>query len=288
MRVLITGGPGFIGGALAAKLHTQNGFEVYIPARAEMDITDREIVSQTMSDVRPDWIFHLAADTSKDKTSSQKMDEVNIGGTINLLEAAKENGVKAFVAAGSFSEYGAVPTPYREDGPAQPYLPYGRSKAAATKIVIDWGKRGLPATVLRFSNVYGSGMSDQPFIGKVMKAACGGPKVPTSPTAMRDFIHVDDCIAAFITGAEKIDNCRGEVINICSGSEVSMIEVTRIAERFLERSISIIAEVPEGAALLSNRGSNEKARRLLGWRPQIRLEDGIRELLESVPKKQTA
>lgn len=152
MRILITGGGGFLGQRLIRELLERAGTEIHVFSRSrneypnleyhQGDIRDIEDVSRVVYRVNPEWIFHLAADLrrARDVRLHRELMGTNVRGTLNLLSAASEIGIKAFIAAGSFEEYGDAPVPFREDGPLRPASPYGASKAAASLLVATYGK----------------------------------------------------------------------------------------------------------------------------------------------------
>jgi nucleoside-diphosphate-sugar epimerase len=291
-RVLITGGTGFIGRHLADALRA-HGHAVVQTSRSRgehvLDVTMREMAMNVMCAERPEWVFHLAADTRQADTAeiARDMTRVNVEGTRNMLDAAAACGVAAFVAAGTLAEYGDAPRPFVEDGPLRPLTPYGRTKQAATSLVCEYGNGVLPAVALRFSNVYGSGMSRDSFMERLRRAARGGDRVAATAALERDFVHVDDVVAALVLSAVRSRERSGEALNICSGKAYAMDAIVHIAERMLELPPRSLMEdrpfVPRPGQQSSNAASNEKARRMLGWQPRIRLEVGLRALIDGAP-----
>lgn len=294
-RILITGGTGFLGRFLAEELIRSDLGEVHILARAEKphplgavlhlgDVANEEDVRNIMASVKPQWVFHLAADTrrSRERKIYQELHRVNVVGTKNLLEASDIFSAEAFVAVGTFEEYGPVETPFMENQEIRPVSPYGLTKARASKLVQDFGNFIFPATVLRLPVLYGPLPRKDTFMGILLEKISRGEKMPlASGREGRDFLHVADAVRALILAAKEITSCGGEIVNICSGREISLLAVVEIVENILGTSdLGAVGSFPEREnELFHYVGSKEKAKKLLGWEPRISLEEGLREML---------
>lgn len=269
MRVLITGGTGFIGRQLKTDLIAL-GHDVTAPTRTEMDITDEASVFSAVEAAQPDWIIHLAALTSGDEA---EMVRANVEGTQNVINAARTVKVSAVVIAGTNAEYGDAPTPFLETTIPHPINAYGRTKLEATQHALE--ATDIPVAVLRFSNVYGEG--GRSFIELFADAVRAGSTVRTSNTIIRDFVHVSDASRACIAAAEHIAACRGRVLNIASGETFTTQEITRqfsdISHIPLEVLVSSTPYVPKCADQESNAADNRLAAECIGWKPSTKLRD---------------
>ncbi len=184
-KALITGASGFIGKRLCSFL-LDRGFRVYGLARKgdNLDckvkwhfgnIADSEVIKAVISEIKPDWIFHLAADSRREQDMSllPEFFKVNVLGTLNVLEACGENGVSAFIFPGSFEEYGDNDVPFKETMASRPLTPYGITKAMASLMVEGYGRSGLNAAVLRLPVVYGPGQNGNFFMNSAKTSESG-------------------------------------------------------------------------------------------------------------------
>ena len=294
MKVMITGGAGFIGSHLTDAL-IQKGFDVHVvddlsggkkenvPAKATLhvvSICDYDALQNLFTGV--DFVFHLAAlpRVQYSIEHPRETSEVNVNGTLNVLLAAKEAGVKKVIYSASSSAYGDTDAmPLREDMPANPISPY-----ALQKYIGELNCRlfstiyGLPTVSLRYFNVYGSRQDPTgPYalvIGRflLMKRE-GKPLLITGDgTQTRDFTHVRDVVHANILAMESSKVGKGEVINIGAGQNRSINEIAKNiggAIEYIEKRI----EPHDTLADIS------RAKELLGWAPQVPFDQGIQELL---------
>lgn len=274
-RVLVTGGHGFIGTSLV-RLLSKQGFDVVAPERTQLDLSSTSAVESFVETCKPDWIFNLAGYRGDDKEEAER---VNVLGTQNLLSAGKHAGVRAFVQAGTCMEYGNAPVPFTEDAEASPGGTYAASKLKATQLVLN---SGMPATVLRFTNVYGANSSRDLF-HTIRTALAANARVRVSDDITRDYIYVEDAAQAFIRAAEHIDRAAGEIINISSNTAVSTRDVARAVERMkhMEAGVLVSSESYETGVYQqrSNRADNTKATQLIGWAQRTSFEDGLRSSL---------
>ncbi len=292
-KVVVTGGAGFIGGHLAAALLAEGyavtvvddlsgGKRDRVPKDAtffELDVNDTAALTQIMSGAT--FVFHLAALPRVQYSIEHPVetDRVNVGGTVSVLKAAQDAGVARVIYSASSSAYGdQVVMPLTEDMPANPKSPYGLQKYIGELYCRLWSEvHDLSTVSLRYFNVYGSGASAEGayalVIAKFLKQrALGGPMTITGDGAQtRDFTHVRDVVRANILAAQSEHVGKGEVINIGAGKNAS---VARVAE-LIGGSVEHIAPRLEPHDTLAD---NSRARKLLGWKPTVSLEEGIVEL----------
>ncbi|HEY4501557.1 MAG TPA: NAD-dependent epimerase/dehydratase family protein [Candidatus Paceibacterota bacterium] len=278
-KAVVTGGAGFIGTHIVQALKDK-GFEVVIvDIKTGGDI--RKPADLAAAFAGADYIFHTAALPRVQYSIEQPLEthDTNITGTLNVLVAARDAGVKKVVYSASSSAYGDQSTmPLVESMSPNPLSPYGLQKHVGELYCKIFSEvYGLPAVSLRYFNVYGPGFDPEGayalVIGKFLKQRSeGAPMTITGDgTQTRDFTHVRDVVRANLLAAESDKVGCGEVINIGAGNNFS---VNRIAELIGGPVEHIEPRLEPRDSLADNR----KAKELLGWQPTIRLEDGIAEL----------
>lgn len=242
MRVLVTGGSGFIGRQVVRRL-SERGDEVVVldlvphhdPAVATVvgDICDAEAVARALGD-GADAVVHLAARTSvlESVKDPDGVFRTNVLGTEQVLEACRRLGVGSFVLASTNAVVGDVGTDVIDERAAlRPLTPYGATKAAAEMLMSAYAASyGIRTVALRFTNVYGLGMQTKDsVVARLMKAALGGPAVPMYGTGeqVRDYLFVVDAVGA-VELAMGLD--QAEVLTIGAGRSVSIKELHRLAE----------------------------------------------------------
>jgi UDP-glucose 4-epimerase len=303
--VLITGGAGFVGSHIADQLLTlgckvtvfdnldpfygakQNNYAHNLENRRyrfiQGDILDENALADAMKG--HELVFHQAAQAGVRYCIDQpvKAHQVNVTGTLNVLLAAKDAGVKKIVYASSSSVYGAtMKVPMLEEHPTQPTSIYGATKLAAEKYCHAMEKTGgVKATSLRYFSVYGPrGRPDQIIHAFADQVSQGKrPIIYGDGSVTRDFTFVSDIVTAAIFAAES-EEADGQVLNVGYGKEISVLEV---AEKVLARMQSNLR--PEFKPAYAGDFprtfcSNEKAKRLLRWRPVVGFDEGLDKFLQ--------
>lgn len=305
-RVLVTGGAGFIGSHLVDSL-IEKGCEVVVLDNFDDfysgkernlarhignerfrlvrgDILNYELLLHVMKGV--EVVFHEAAQAGIRycNLNPVKAHRVNVEGTLNVLLACKERGVKRIVYASSSSIFGKTGfIPINEACPTNPGSPYGATKLAGEKYCLSFHEAyGIDVVCLRYFSVYGPrGRPDQVIYSMAYRMLTGNrPIVYGSGEQRRDFTYVSDIVEATLLAAET-EGIAGEVFNIGFGKDFSINELLKI----LFNTMSIDEVEPE--YLESYRGDfertladNSKAQRILGWRPRVSLEEGVRRFVE--------
>ncbi|MEK7586944.1 MAG: NAD-dependent epimerase/dehydratase family protein [Patescibacteria group bacterium] len=292
-KIIVTGGAGFIGSNLVDELvnlgaevmvidNMVSGNRDYLNPKAkfaEVDICNLEVIKPLFLGV--DYVFHLAALPRVQYSIEHPLetDLVNVGGTRNVLIAAKEGGVKRVIYSASSSAYGDQEMmPLTEDLPANPKSPYGLQKYLGEWYLKTWSQVfGLETVSLRYFNVYGPRFSAEGayalVIGKFLKQrALGEPLTVTGDgTQTRDFTHVSDVVRANLLAATVSKVGKGEVINIGSGKNYSINEIAKI----IGGPIKYVEARLEPHDTLAD---NSLAKKLLGWVPKESIEKAIKEL----------
>jgi UDP-glucose 4-epimerase len=300
MRFLVTGGAGFIGAALANRL-IGNGHAVRViddlttgdPNRLDPailftrgDVADVPKLWTLLQDV--DCVYHLAARVSVPESIlyPREYNAVNVGGTVAVMEAIRDAGVKRVVFASSGAIYGTQShQPVHEDLPPNPDSPYAVSKLAAEHYVRTIGTLWKIETVcLRIFNAYGPGQplppSHAPVIPQFLKQALAGGSIVTfgDGAQTRDFVYMDDVIDA-LEAAAVARNVDREVINIGGGAETRLDQLVELIGRVTHQTILPLRNASGGGVkrLWANLG---KAQALLSYTPRTPLEEGLRLMIE--------
>jgi UDP-glucose 4-epimerase len=309
MRFLITGGAGFIGSALANRL-VREGHHVRVvddlsagdPTRLLADVnftrgnvTDKPKLWRLLSKI--DCVYHLAARVSVPESIlyPTEYETTNVGGTVALMEAMRDAGVKRVVLASSGAIYGEQPLqPVTEDMPPHPTSPYAVSKLAAEYYVNTIGSLwGIETVALRIFNAYGPGQSipptHAPVIPQFVKQSLGEGSLVVfgDGEQTRDFVYIDDVVEALVTAAtaQEIDR---QVINVGLGQETSLNELVHTIERVTGRETHALHVHAEDGGVSRLVADLTLARRWLSYRPRVDLETGLRLLLEQDVQFQVA
>ena len=305
-KVLVTGGAGFIGSHLVDRLLGE-GFEVTVLddfSTGQMqnishhrnleefhlvrgDVRDVGLVEKVVEDV--DAVFHEAAlvDVPLSIKKPLLFNDVNLVGTLNLLKACSDSNVKRFVFASSAAVYGdSKPARKRENTLGKPISPYAVSKLAAENYVKIFNfLDGLETVSLRYFNVYGPrqvfGSSYNAVITAFISRLLNGqpPIIYGDGKHTRDFVHVDDVVSANML-ALKSQNAVGEVFIIASGNTISVYELAKELQQITNTGhLMPIFTEPRAGDIRHCSADISKAEKLLGFRPKIRLEDGLSSLV---------
>ena len=300
-RSLVTGGAGFIGSHLVERLlvdgHKVVVLDNFSTGRVEnldqvkddprlsihrVDLSSYSEIKQFFENV--DWVFHLAALADIVPSIQQPLvyHKANVDGTIAVLEAARSAGVRRFVYAASSSCYGIpdeFPTP--ETAPIGPMYPYALTKYLGEQYVLHWNKvYKLPCVSLRLFNVYGPRARTTGAYGAVFgvflaQKLAGKPfTVVGDGTQTRDFTFVTDVVDAFVRVAES--EIGGEVFNVGSGNTYSVNYLVSL----LGGDVVHIPKRPGEPDCTS--ADIGKISRMLGWRPRVSFEDGVRIMLQNI------
>jgi UDP-glucose 4-epimerase len=302
MRVLVTGGAGFIGSRLANQLHRSGH---YVRVLDDLSSGDPSQLSQGINfnrgDVRDvpklwsllqrvDVVYHLAARVSVPASIlyPREYNEVNVGGTVSLLEACRDvGGVQRVVFASSATVYGDQDVqPVNEAMATHPAVPYAVSKLAAEQYLFTLGRLGGFETVaMRIFNAYGPGQpvppAHAPVIPQFVQQILGGGSVVVNGDGgqTRDFVYIDDVVEALIRAGEE-SGVDGQIINVGSGEETSIRDLVETISRIVRQDANVLYNREAAGGIARLVADVTKAGRLLHYRPRVQLEAGLRKLLE--------
>jgi len=309
--ILVTGGAGFIGSHLVDRLLSEgyghvsvvddfNDFYDPLIKRAnvsrhekdsnyrlfEADIRDKAALRNIFNGNRVDCIVHLAARAGVRPSLAQPLlyAETNINGTLNLLELARDQGIKQFVFGSSSSVYGInAKVPFSEDDPIrQPISPYAATKGAGELLCHTYTHLyGIRSVCLRFFTVYGPRQRPDLAIHKFARLISDGKPIPVfgDGTTRRDYTFIDDIIAG-VRAAIDYDKSDYEVINLGESRTVELRELISLLEKELGAIAQIDQQPLQPGDVPQTFADITKARRLLGYNPQTQIEDGIRRFVE--------
>jgi UDP-glucuronate 4-epimerase len=309
VKVLVTGGAGFIGSHLSTRLITE-GHEVtilddlndfYSPQRKKEnigivaasgpvafyqgDICDIETVSRVFEERKPDAVIHLAARAGVRPSLEAPLlyEQVNVRGTMVLLETARRSGVGKFVFASSSSIYGiANRVPFSEDDYLNlPVSPYAATKIAGEKICFTYSHLyGIKTLCLRFFTVYGPRQRPDLAIRKFTQLMLAGKRVPMfgDGSTGRDYTFVDDTVQGIVAALGY--DCDYEVFNLGNSHPVTLRTLIETLETVIQvkAEIETLSDQPGDVPITC--ADISKARRLLGYAPQTSFQEGITKFVE--------
>ena len=305
MRFLITGGAGFLGSALANRL-ANAGHNVGVlddlsagdPARLDSKVS---FIRGDVSDVPRLWtllqgvdcVYHLAARVLVPESIlyPREYNAVNVGGTVAVMEAMRDAGVKRVVLTSSGAVYGEQDVqPVREDLPPNPGSPYAVSKLAAEHYVRTIGALwGIETVILRVFNAYGPRQplppSHAPVIPQLLKQALGGGSLVVfgDGRQSRDFVYVDDVVDG-LAAAATARNVDRQVINLGAGSDVSINVLVDKIGRAIGRKVTPLHSGAQNGGVSRLCADIRKAQRWLNFAPKVDLDTGLRWTLERDPR----
>ncbi len=295
MKVLVTGGAGFIGSHLVDRLIKENHKVVVVDNLStgkkenlnpkarfyQIDIQDTEI-SQIFQKEKPEVVFHFAAQIDVRKSVEDPMSDakINILGSLNLLDNCKKYKVKKFIFSSSVGVYGEPKTlPVKENHPLNPIAPYPITKLAIEKYLNYFQTQGLDFVSLRYSNIYGPRQSSGGeggvvaiFIDKILKGE--RPIIFGNGKQTRDFLYVDDAVKAAILALNAPSN---SIYNVGTNKEIAINDLLELLSKILKVKVKPIFQSLRQGEIIKSRIDYSKAKKELNWQPKYNLEEGLKE-----------
>jgi nucleoside-diphosphate-sugar epimerase len=300
---LVTGGAGFIGSHLAEEL-LRRGHHVRVAdslitgkrvnlasiAAAEFlegDLADLPFATQAVASM--DYVLHQAAIPSVPRSVDDPVtsNRANITATMNTLWAAKGAGVKRLVYAASSSAYGNTPTlPKREDMPTNPLSPYALQKLVGEQYCrLFTSLYGFETVSIRYFNVFGPRQDPgSPYSGVISQFATAllagrPPTIYGDGEQTRDFTYIANVVDGVLRACEA-PKANGEVINVATASRISLNELVRVMNAIVGSTVKPIYKEPRAGDVRDSQADISKAERLLGYKPTVSLEEGLKLTLE--------
>jgi len=301
MNFLVTGAAGFLGSSLANRLaredHEVRGLDDLSAGNPDRlnpnvlftrgDVSDRPKLWTLLQDV--DCVYHLAARVSVSESIlyPREYNIVNVGGTVSVMEAMRDVGVKRVVLISSGSVYGDHDhQPLSEDNTANPGSPYAVSKLAAEHYVRTIGALwGIETVSLRVFNAYGPGQplpaAHPPIIPHFLRQAVGGGTlvIHGNGEQTRDFVYLDDVVDAMVSAATA-QTINRQVINIGSGIETSMNDITQRVIETTGKQVDWMYKENQIAGPSRMCADIQMARKKLGYKPRVSLEEGLKRMVD--------
>lgn len=300
-KYLITGATGFIGSCLVRHLIAQKK-QVSIIVRDKKlnwrlnDIADKLSIYESsildtklqsiVNKIKPDYVFHLAAYGALPQESDMySMIDVNVKGTLNLINAVRQNRCKLFVNTGSSAEYGIKSLPMKESDIIEPINDYGVSKAASTLLCQKEAIRNnLPIITLRLFSPYGYFEEKTRLIPWIILNVLRNDSITlSSPNNVRDFIHIEDVVNAYIKAAQTACN-PGEIFNIGSGTQHSVSDIVRVVLQLTKSNVKPLWGKVEAHSRQIEPAKWQadilKTKKILNWEPKNTLETGLKKTID--------
>jgi UDP-glucose 4-epimerase len=299
MRVLVTGGAGFIGSNLVRAL-LERGDDVRVldnfstGSRRNLDGIEVEIVEGELRSYErvhnavrgTEIVFHLGALGSVPRSVQDPLTSgaVNVEGTLNVMLAARDEGIRRVVFASSSSIYGNQPElPLRESMAPDPISPYGVAKLAAERYCVSFSRvyHSFETVVLRYFNVFGPRQDPRSQYAAVVPLfitaiAAGEPvTIFDDGEQSRDFTYVDNVVAANLLAADA-EGVSGRIFNISAGGPVTVNELAETIGRLLDKPVERLYLPPRPGDLRDSWANVDEGRRVLGFEPGTDLEEGLR------------
>lgn len=301
LNVLVTGATGFIGSNLVRSL-LQKEASVSIIKRPssmtwrlkdiltrikvlEADLRDKHQLELVLKHSNHQIIFHIAACIKRHRSTSVIKEnlETNVWGTVNLINCVKEKNIRSFVNTGTCAEYGNNPVPFHETQRENPLSPYAASKVASSHYCQMITKTtGFPIITLRPFLTYGPYQTGEMLIPSVINNCLRSlPIRITKAKQTREFYYISDMIDGFILAATN-KKAIGEIIDLGTGREYTVKETVEMIARLtgypLKSKLENLSNRENEVLRSCCRG--EKAKKILGWRPKVSLEDGLIKTIE--------
>jgi UDP-glucose 4-epimerase len=296
VATLVTGGAGFIGSHVAEALVARGddvvilddlstGKRENLPEGARLVEGDiREPLDDLFAELAPDVCFHLAAQADV-RVSVERPDhdaQINVIGTLRLLQAGLPHGTQLVFSSTGGAIYGECERPAPEDAPRLPLSPYGVSKLAGEEYLAAYNRlHGTKHVTLRYGNVFGPRQDPHGEAGVVAiffrKLKSGEtPKVFGDGRQARDYVYVGDVVRATLEASKR----EGGVFNVGTGRETSVVELLDLCQRVAGTDVEPEFAPPRPGELQRSVLDISRAVDELGWRPEHSLEDGLRETWE--------
>jgi len=294
MKILITGGTGFIGKHLINRLsglqhqlfivdNLSASQKVSLPGNCRFfkaDIANQQL-SAVFKTVKPDIVYHLAADNRVTSPPSSTL-KSNVIGTYNVLRLSDKAGIKQFIFTSSAAVYGeSKKLPIKETHPKKPISAYGLSKLTG-ELYCQQFSSSFPATIFRFANVYGPGQNSSSeggvvaiFIDRFLH--CQKPIIFGNGQQTRDFVFVSDVVDALVLAIKYPQTA---TINIGSEQQISILQLLKTVAQLTHKPVQFISRPARPVEIDKSLFSAQKAKKLLHWQAKTELQTGLKQTIK--------
>ena len=296
-NLLIVGGSGFIGKSLAKKA-LNIGFKITIislnrvnkdqriagVSYLQVDITNFKELREKLSKISFSCVVNLSGyvNHSSYLDGGNEVINAHFNGLQNLLQALDWGNLSRFIQIGSSDEYGHNTAPQSESMKESPISPYSLGKLASTRLLqMLHETEDFPAVVLRLFLVYGEGQCKNRFLPQIINGCLLGKSFPVSKgRQLRDFCHIDDITSGILKSLNK-DEALGEVINLGSGSPISIIKVVKEVQKIIGSGYPEYGKIAyRKNEIMELYPDIDKAKHLLGWHPKMNFIDGLKRTID--------
>jgi GDP-L-fucose synthase len=297
-RIMLTGGAGFLGERVRERLQAAGAAEIFVPRRADYDLTDATAVVRAYDDAQPDTVVHLAAEVGgigANRDNPGRYFFANMAMGLHLIEEARRRDTGKFVQVGTVCSYPKhTPVPFSEDElwngyPEETNAPYGIAKKALLVMLQAYREQyGLNGVYLMPVNLYGPGDNFDLHSSHVIPALirkCEEARVAGrdevvcwgTGSASREFLYVDDCAEVIAAAAQRYDGA--EPVNVGASSEIAIRDLTETIARLTGFDGELVWDTSKPDGQPRRCLDTTRARELLGFEASTPLEDGLRQTI---------
>jgi len=296
-KVLITGGGGYLGSHLAAKIAENHKAQIFLLdlkfeesqkqnsrfSLAEINLCNKSDVEEFVFGVKPDYVFHFAAllDRKRDFALFDKIRAVNVDGTLNLLCSLRNSGCRNFLFSSTSEIYGSNQAPFIETQHPFPVSPYSLTKLMAESLIKTFSDLyAIPFTVMRIFNFFGPNMPDETFFGQMCLAYRNGEVLKmTKGEQKRDFLYIDDLLNRIVYLADKSKQ-KYNLYNLCSGKSLSIIEIAQMFHKITDGKFQFSTELDYRPNEIWDTSRSDERFRELGFNLKTTdFEDQLRRMI---------
>ncbi len=301
-KILVTGGTGFLGSLILDNLLAKDFKPIVVVRNSRVeflkkyqgkvdifnfDLLDFDSLEKFFVENQPTEIIHLAG--GKKNLQSDSLENINFAATVKLLELARKTNVRRTIIIGTADEYGFQKPPQREEMAAEPVSEYALSKNKAVNFALsNFAEHNLPVVILRPFTIYGVRQPSEMFVSQAVECAVGNlPFEMSEGFQKRDLVFETDFADAMMK-ALTVKNIEGEIFNVGSGKAVALRELAKKIWKIAGADPSLLkigARATNRNELHDTEADISKIQNILGWKPQISLDEGLKKIIESRRKK---